>query len=392
MANWPEGLTSSGESNRLMQNLPSSLEDTSKVDALSPRAFHTEDMDCLLSDFEGLPVKIYRIRAETSSTPNSWLIGNLAEVQGPKGKVFFHELWSQNVQPDDQRELSEVYGKILANQSTRWHLRFRWIASKRTIIHIGSFDKDKRTVEGVLVDVSDVKMPEIKTYEEERMSALGLMAGGIAHDFNNLLCAILSFARLAQDELYERPPAWHDINEVIKAAEAAEALTRQILNFARVKESSGKTVDLNKRLAELSSILVRLLGKSIHLSLKTSPLPALVSIDPVQFDQVVLNLALNARDAMGPEGGRLIVSLEPDEAASNRVLLIIQDTGKGVEPDIMERIFEPFFTTKSKGQGTGLGLANCQAIVDRFGGSIRVESSPGEGTRFTVSWPLAEAQ
>lgn len=223
--------------------------------------------------------------------------------------------------------------------------------------------------------------------ERERASAVGVMVNGIAHDFNNLLCAILSFAKFSQDEMCRESQGWSDINEVIKAAERASALNHQLLTFSRVKEAAAECLDLNRRLSEMSGIISRLLGDKIKLRVTTSSRPAMVLVDPVQFDQVVLNLVLNARDAMLPAGGGLTISLDQEFPGDERVVLRVQDTGQGMDSSTLRRIFEPFFTTKKSGAGNGLGLATCQTIVNKVGGQIWVESSPGAGATFSVSWP-----
>lgn len=344
-----------------------------------------------LLDLEELPVRSYRVKLADMTPPSSWKIGCLAKLNGPAGTVSFADLWSDLVHPTDREELSEVYQQILDNQSTQWRVRFRWLANSTSILHVGAYDKKKGIVKGILLDVTESPEVRARQIESEKMSAMGLMTAGVAHDFNNLLSAILSFAGLALEDLPKESETWNDINEVVKAAKRAEALTRQLLTFSQVKGTSVGQVDVRERLAELYTILSRLLGETIHLSINTSPRPAVVRVDPVQFDQIVLNLALNARDAMMPHGGRLGISLESKEDDDNTVRLRIQDTGRGMDSDTMERIFEPFFTTKPKGRGTGLGLATCFAIVNRTGGQISVESSLGEGTAFVVSWPLVRS-
>lgn len=342
-----------------------------------------------LKNFGDLPVKAYQIKLSNESPSNSCRLGNLSDLNGPAEDVDFAQLWHELVHPTDRPKLSEIYRKIRENQSTRWKVRFRWLANNTVILHVGSYHSEQRVVQGVLIDVTETKEVRTEQMESEKMTAMGLMAVGVAHDLNNLLCAILSFAGFAQDEVPKESQSWKDMSEVIKAAERAESLTKQLLSFSRLTESSVNVkVDLRERLCELSAILARLLGDRIRLRVAPSASPFVVSVDPVQFDQVVINLALNARDAMLPEGGKLDITLEPDESDRETVLLKIADSGRGMDAETMDRIFEPFFTTKPSGEGTGFGLATCAAIVEKVGGRIEVKSTPGEGTLFTVHWPL----
>jgi len=342
-----------------------------------------------LKDFGDLPVKAYQIKLPNQSPSNSIPLGNLSDLNGPDDDIDFAQLWHELVHPTDRPRLAEIYRKIRSDQTTQWKLRFRWLANNTTILHVGSYDSEQRVVQGVLIDVTETKEVRPDHMESEKMTAMGLMAVGVAHDLNNLLCAILSFAGFAQDEVPKESQSWKDMGEVIKAAERAESLTKQLLSFSRIEQSSVSVkVDLRQRLSELSTILARLLGDRIRLRVAPSTSPVVVSVDPVQFDQVVINLALNARDAMLPEGGKLDITLEPDESDRGTVLLKIADSGRGMDAETMDRIFEPFFTTKPSGEGTGFGLATCAAIVEKVGGRIEVKSTPGEGTVFSVHWPL----
>ncbi|MCC6750569.1 MAG: response regulator [Deltaproteobacteria bacterium] len=227
--------------------------------------------------------------------------------------------------------------------------------------------------------------------QSQRMEAMGQLAGGIAHDFNNILAVILSYATFVRDALPEGDERRADVVEVLKGADRAAGLTRQLLAFCRQQPAAARPTDLNESLTQLHKLLVRTLGDDIALSVLPSARPAVVRIDPVQFDQIVLNLAVNARDAM-PGGGelRIVVRNDQDEEARPVVRLSVSDTGTGMDEATQRRIFEPFFTTKERGKGTGLGLATCFAIVEKVGGRIRVESAPGRGSQFTVDLPLCD--
>ena len=251
-------------------------------------------------------------------------------------------------------------------------------------------------------DISELRRLETQLLLSQRMEGIGRLAGGIAHDFNNLLTAILGHAEMARTDAAPGDPALGNIAEITRAAQRAADLTRQLLAFARRQIIEPRIVDLNQLVLNVDRMLRRLLGEDVELV--TVPQPGLwrVRIDPGQFEQVLVNLAVNARDAM-PEGGRLVIEtsnvvLDAEFARSHttvqpgpHVLLAVSDTGVGMDPDVQAHIFEPFFTTKEVGKGTGLGLATCYGIVKQNRGSIWVHSEKGHGTTFRIYMPCAEA-
>jgi CheY-like chemotaxis protein len=230
------------------------------------------------------------------------------------------------------------------------------------------------------------------------MEAVGRLAGGVAHDFNNLLTAIRGYSELLVDDLDADDPRREDATQIMRAAETATSLTRQLLAFSRKQILSPKIVRLDKITASTESILRRLIGEDIDFSVRSAPDLWSVKADAGQIEQVVMNLAINARDAM-PNGGRLTISLGnvivPAESTGRGprgecVSMTVTDTGCGIDPETLAHIFEPFFTTKEEGRGTGLGLAMVDGIIEQSGGSIRVESTPGRGTCFRILLPRAE--
>ncbi len=250
-------------------------------------------------------------------------------------------------------------------------------------------------VSSIVIDVSQRELLQQALVQSSKMDAIGKLAGGIAHDFNNILAVILSYASFIRDELPTGDPKRDDIIEVLKAADRAAGLTKQLLTFSRQQPSAKRRVDLNESLIQINKLLSRSVGAQISLGLRPADESVIVNIDPVQFDQLVLNLAINARDAM-PNGGRLDIELArvgsadlPADAPADRVLLTVKDTGTGMDAETQRRIFEPFFTTKEKDKGTGLGLATSFGIIVDAGGSIRVDSKLGEGTTFFVELPLS---
>jgi len=234
----------------------------------------------------------------------------------------------------------------------------------------------------------------------QRLEAVGRLAGGVAHDFNNLLSVILGYTRFSLEETREGDPIRENLLEVDKAGQRATALTRQLLAFSRKQVLQPVPLDLNKVLAELEKMLRRLIGEDINLVQVLAPDLGLTLADPGQIEQVIMNLVINARDAM-PMGGKLTIETsnvnfdEEDEmqhVAAKRgpyVLLAITDTGCGMDEETQAQLFEPFFTTKEKGKGTGLGLSTAYGIVRQSGGNISVFSEPGHGTTFKIHLPNA---
>jgi CheY-like chemotaxis protein len=232
------------------------------------------------------------------------------------------------------------------------------------------------------------------------MEAIGRLAGGIAHDFNNLLTAILGYADMIAERLEASNDATRrDLREIRKAADRAASLTRQLLALSRKQFINPRVLDINETISDLLDMLTRVIGEHIHLVTRLDPAIGPVRVDPAQLEQVVMNLAINARDAM-PNGGRLTISTSPAQLPSETrrvatrplpegpyVLLTFADTGSGIDPDTLTRVFEPFFTTKPKGRGTGLGLATVAAIVEQSGGVVTIQSEVGKGTTLRIYLP-----
>jgi len=243
-------------------------------------------------------------------------------------------------------------------------------------------------VSSVVLDITERIRLQEALAQSQKMDAIGKLAGGVAHDFNNLLAVILAYGGFVRDALPAGDQRRSDITEVLSAADRAVSLTSQLLAFSRQQQAAKRPTDLNLGLARLHGILMRTVGAHINLRVALAPHPAVVHIDPVRFDQVVLNLAVNARDAM-PDGGNLTITLELllDDRSAHIVRLSVADTGCGIDHEIRQHIFEPFFTTKVEGEGTGLGLATCFGIVAEAGGAISVDSRPGAGATFIVDLP-----
>ena len=239
--------------------------------------------------------------------------------------------------------------------------------------------------------------------QSQKMEAIGRLAGGIAHDFNNLLTVIEGYSELSLLGLRDGDPLKENIREIHKASERAANLTRQLLAFSRKQILEFKVLNLNDLIKDLDKMLHRILGEDIELIYRLSEEAGKVKIDPGQIEQVILNLAVNARDAM-PSGGKLIIETgrldvdekdiktTPDIGPGNYVRVSITDTGVGMTPEVKEHLFEPFFTTKAKGKGTGLGLSTVYGIIKQSNGHITVFSEPGRGTTFNIYLPRVEAE
>jgi len=251
-------------------------------------------------------------------------------------------------------------------------------------------------------DVTDVRRMEERLRQSQKMEAVGRLAGGVAHDFNNLLTAISGYSDLLIHRLPDYSTLRRDVEEIRKAGDRAAVLTRQLLAFSRRQVLQPKVLDLNAVVTNMEQMLRRLIGEDIELSTDLSPSLSRVKADPGQIEQVIVNLAVNARDAMS-DGGRITIAtadaeLSPAYAAAYsevrpgpHVLLSVADTGQGMSDETQAHLFEPFFTTKERGIGTGLGLAMVYGIVQQSGGHIRVNSAADRGSTFLIYLPRVEA-
>ncbi len=251
-------------------------------------------------------------------------------------------------------------------------------------------------------DVSEKKRLESQLLQAQKMEAIGRLAGGVAHDFNNLLGVITGYSDLLRKTLGSQESARRRVEQIQKAAERAAGLTRQLLAFSRKEVIQPRVIDLNATVADVEKMLRRLIGEDVQLVTKLGDCLGRIEADHGQVDQVIMNLAVNARDAM-PQGGTLWIETSNailDEAflrthadvlPGRYVLLAVTDTGQGMDAETLSHVFEPFFTTKEQGKGTGLGLSTVFGIVKRAGGLVSVYSEPGKGTTFRVYWPRVDA-
>jgi PAS domain S-box-containing protein len=309
--------------------------------------------------------------------------------------------------PEDQDALNAVFQRALADgQPFEYqHRVIRPDGSQRVVRGRGGIVRDPAGRAARLVgteeDITDRMALEEQLRQAQKMEAVGRLAGGVAHDFNNLLTVINGYGELTLGQLTPGHLAREGVEEMKRAGERAAALTKQLLAFSRQQMLAPRLLDLNVVLEDLERLLRRLIGEDIELITRTEPNLGKVKADPGQIEQVLLNLAVNARDAM-PKGGRLTLetrSVELDEVYTRAhpearpgpyAVVAVSDTGVGMDKATLARIFEPFFTTKEAGKGTGLGLATVYGIVKQSGGHLSVETEPGRGSRFEVYLPRAE--
>lgn len=315
-------------------------------------------------------------------------------------------VWRMQDHPDDRTMVSDALNAAIAGKTGReFELTYRiirpdgpvrWIHD-RCVVHRNDAGEIDR-LSGISEDITESRRMEDQLRQAQKMEAVGRLAGGVAHDFNNVMTVILGYSAVLLQEVAPDSAAHRYVREIHQAGERCASLTGQLLAFSRKQLLHPVALDLHAVIRNLMAMLTSLIGEQISISLRLDPTPRWVKADPVQLDQVLLNLALNARDAM-PQGGALIIETDlapPTDLAGGDhpaveerpyVRLRVHDTGTGMDPDTKARIFDPFFTTKPRGRGTGLGLATVYGIVHQSGGYIKVDSVPERGTTMTIYLP-----
>ena len=320
----------------------------------------------------------------------------------------FSEVQALNLANDVFR-YPETFTKLLAdsrerrvvhNAETEWRRRDGGFVSVRLHLRCISSPGTLDGLEGIVEDVTEVRALEHQLQQAQKFETIGQLAGGIAHDFNNVLGAVLGWAEIGYEQSREHPQIAEYFAHIRQQADRAAALTRELLTFARRQPLQPRPVQLNQIVENLMSFLDKVIGKDIEIKVLGGSLQP-VKAEPAQMEQVLMNICLNARDAM-PDGGVLKIATEmivlddsfchfyPGVIAGTYVVLSISDTGGGMGPEVRDRIFEPFFTTKEKGKGSGMGLATVYGIVRQHGGFVHVYSEPGQGTLFHVYLPVME--
>jgi PAS domain S-box-containing protein len=310
----------------------------------------------------------------------------LDDLRPPEGRAAVERLWQTFL---DHGVLESELEPVCPDGSTRI-VRFRLAANVTPSRHLL-----------VLHDLTDQRLLERQFLQAQKMEPLGRLAGGIAHDFNNLLTAIGGYAEFLADEFAENDPRLREVDEIRKAADRAAGLTRQLLAFSRKQVLNLSPLDLNAVVSNMDRMLRRLIGEDIKLTTELAPDLRPAHADSGQVEQVIINLAVNARDAM-PNGGHLRLETanvtlgsndvppESDLHAGHYVMLAVSDTGVGMSAQTKAHLFEPFYTTKDRGRGTGLGLSTVYGIVKQCGGHITVSSEVDRGTTFCIYLPVAE--
>ena len=313
--------------------------------------------------------------------------------------------WVRHVHPDDVPSVEEAENACLAGRAFQAEYRLMrkdgrviWVSDSAVVVR-GA--EGMSLMEGIIVDITERKQLESQLQQSRRMEAVGRLAGGIAHDFNNLLTIIKGYTELALQRKDVADLARADIEHIDDASERAAGLVRQLLAFSRKQVLQPKNLDLNGIVLGLEKLLRRLIGEDIEMKTAVAAGLGTIKADPAQVEQVLMNLVVNARDAM-PNGGKMIVetsNVDLDRTYASEhvsvkpgryVMLAVTDTGTGMSPETVAHIFEPFFTTKSSGKGTGLGLATVYGIVKQSGGYIWVYSEPGQGSTFKVYFPRVD--
>ncbi len=323
-----------------------------------------------------------------------------------------YETILSGVHPDDREHLDGLVRKALEHDSGGEFTADyrttglsdqveRWLAARGRVL----FDSDGKPVRlvGVTIDITERKQLEEQFRQAQKLEGLGMLAGGVAHDFNNLLTVISGYSEMTLNELPVDHPLRAGVEEVLKAAAQATNLTRQLLAFSRRQRSKTEIIVLNELVASMQNMLRQLIGADVNLIFSLDPAAGAISADAGHIEQVIMNLVVNARDAM-PNGGKLVVATSRrvidhgftesyiDVAPGQYAALTVSDAGTGIPPEVKARMFDPFFTTKQPGKGTGLGLSTVYGIVKQCGGSISVNSELGRGTEFTILLPAVEAQ
>src|SRR6267143_2013503 len=324
-------------------------------------------------------------------------------ITGWRREEWVGQPFERLVHPEDLPLALELLGRVVRGE-LRPASQFR-VRTAKGDYRAGEFSATPQLHEARLVgilgngrDATERVQLEQQLRQAQKMEAVGRLAGGIAHDFNNILTAITGYADLLLEDLGATDPRRQDADEIHKAADRAAGLTRQLLAFSRQQVLQPTVLEVNKLVSDLEKMLRRLLGEDVELTTRLAPTTGRVKADPGQLEQVIMNLAVNARDAM-PNGGKLTLetgNMDLDEAyaadhyparAGPFVMLAVSDTGVGMSEETQVHMFEPFFTTKEKGKGTGLGLATVYGIIKQSGGFIWVYSEVGHGTTFKVYFP-----
>ncbi|MGA2279356.1 MAG: two-component regulator propeller domain-containing protein [Verrucomicrobiota bacterium] len=319
------------------------------------------------------------------------------------------EQWLEAVLPADRERVLAVFARLMndePNVSVEYQITHpngavRWIHDRGFQVRDAAGNVVRLT--GIATDITEHKQLEAQLFQSQKMETVGKLAGGVAHEFNSILTAIIGQSELLIEDLPSGSPLSQSATEISKAADRAATLTRQLLAYGRKQFLHPKTLDLNQVIADMEGMLRHLMGGDVDVRIISDAGLRAVKADAGQLEQVIINMAINARDAM-PRGGKLTLETanvtfnheradrDPEMKPGDYVMLAIADTGTGMSAEVKARVFEPFFSTKDVGQGTGLGLATCYGIIKQSGGHISVSSEPGRGTTFKIYLPQVQSE
>jgi two-component system cell cycle sensor histidine kinase/response regulator CckA len=351
------------------------------------------------------PAVIYSLKFETDAPRAVWVSENVRQLLGYDPETACsREWWTRHVHPEDRRLAVDDDSRLRALGHAIREYRFqhkdgtyRWISDEQRLVR--DVHGEANEVVGVWTDITDRKSLEAQLRQAQKLESIGQLAGGVAHDFNNILTVIQGHASLLLAQRETTEFTQESAQQIALASERAAALTRQLLTFSRKQVMQAKVIDLNEVVGNVIKMLKRVLREDVSLLVNYGSNRPMVHADPGMVEQVLMNLAVNARDAM-PRGGELTiatanehidaeyVSLHGQGSPGEYICLSVTDTGSGISPEVMPRIFEPFFTTKPVGHGTGLGLATVYGIIHQHLGWITVSSELNRGTVFRVYLPM----
>ncbi|MBD3268145.1 PAS domain S-box protein [bacterium] len=355
---------------------------------------------------ENLPLFVFRKDVEGRFTfMNSNMCQSLGKPQkdilGKTDYDFYPAELADKYHKDDLQVIQT--GRVIELEET--NKSFDGTEIQVNVVKSPIFDANDRVIgiQGISWDITEKKKLQEQLLQSQKMEAIGKLAGGVAHDFNNILMVIKSYSDFAFNQLPDHSNMRNDIQEIKNAGERASALTRQLLAFSRRQVVQPEAVHLKDILENMDKMLRRLIGEDIHFKTQCDPDVGLIKIDPGQIEQIIMNIVVNARDAM-PNGGELTIEIHNANfhrpyhnhlntiPPGDYVLLEIRDTGVGIDEESQQKIFDPFYTTKKTGKGTGLGLSTVYGIVQQNNGYISLKSSRGQETTFSIYFPLLSAQ
>ncbi len=394
-----EEIRRQGEEERrlLMENLRVRSEKLKTEQALRRREEHQSIV------LQSLPIALYTAPLREDHRQLHFTNESVERITGFKPAAFLEaeDFWSSRVHPEDRER---VFGQLAAlGDDGAATLEYRWRCADDTerhfldqIVVIRDDDGDRREFFGLWFDITERKQLEQSLLHASKLEAVGRLTGGIAHDFNNMLSVVIGNLDLLQKSVAKNEKAQRRALMAMEGAQRCADLTHRLLAFSRRQPLQAATVDVKGLLPGLLELMQRTLGERVRVTLKADEVVWPIKVDRAQLEAALLNLAVNARDAM-PEGGDLTIAVENRTVeeggrvtAGDHVVICVIDTGTGMPPQVLERVFEPFFTTKESGKGTGLGLSMVYGFVQQSGGHVDVASAPGEGTTIRIYLPRAE--